>query len=101
MMNICSNGMLKPIRSRSGRKSSWNVTDWLSSTLDLSPQTAHRLRTLAYAEHGFVQQSLASGKIGLDRSYFLTRLAKTSLAAICLDSLTGSGGRKKAGRDGR
>ncbi|HEY3427118.1 MAG TPA: HNH endonuclease signature motif containing protein, partial [Acidimicrobiia bacterium] len=65
-----------------------NVTDWLSSTLDLSPQTAHRLRTLAYSENGLVRQYLASGTIGLDRAYFLTRLSETGLTETELLSLS-------------
>ena len=41
-------GKLDPhqIASSSGDR---NVTDWLSSTLDISHQTARRLRTLAYS----------------------------------------------------
>jgi hypothetical protein len=57
-----------------------NVTDWLSSTLDISHQTASRLRTLAYSPHSEIKAELSQGAIGLDRAALLTQLAKTGLS---------------------
>ena len=39
-----------------------NVTDWLSSTLDISHQTASRLRTLAYSNHSQIKAELAQSR---------------------------------------
>jgi hypothetical protein len=57
-----------------------NVTDWLSSTLDISHQTASRLRTLAYSPDGQIKAALAKAEIGLDRAALLVDLAKTGLS---------------------
>ena len=65
-----------------------NVTDWLSATLDISHQTARRLRTLAYSPDSPIKAELAQGEIGLDRAALLTELAQTGLTASELLSLS-------------
>jgi hypothetical protein len=57
-----------------------NVTDWLSATLDISHQTARRLRTLAYAPEGVIKTELGKGAISLDRAALLTELTQTGLS---------------------
>ncbi len=57
-----------------------NVTDWLSSTLDLSHQTASRLRTLAYSPHSQIKAELGKAGISLDRAALLVELSKTGLS---------------------
>jgi hypothetical protein len=57
-----------------------NVTDWLSSTLDISHQTASRLRTLAYSSHSQIKAKFGYGAIGLDRAALLSQLATTGLS---------------------
>ncbi|HEY7583457.1 MAG TPA: hypothetical protein VIB78_07565, partial [Acidimicrobiia bacterium] len=57
-----------------------NVTDWLSATLDISHQTARRLRTLAYAPEGVIKTELVKGAISLDRAALLVELSKTGLS---------------------
>ena len=57
-----------------------NVTDWLSSTLDLSHQTASRLRTIAYSDHYQIKAELGYGAIGLDRAALLSQLATAGLS---------------------
>lgn len=63
------------------------MTDWLSCTLDISPQTAHRLRTLAYSENPWLQTALSKGRYGLERSYFLARLSETGMKEDELEHL--------------
>ena len=65
-----------------------NVTDWLSSTLDISWQTASRLRTLAYSADGEIKAALSRAGIGLDRAAVLTQLAKTGLTETEVLSLS-------------
>jgi hypothetical protein len=57
-----------------------NLTDWLSATLDISHQTARRLRTLAYAPEGVIKTELGKGAISLDRAALLVELSKTGLS---------------------
>jgi hypothetical protein len=57
-----------------------NVTDWLSSTLDISWQTASRLRTLAYSPHSQIKEELGKAGISLDRAAVLVELSKTGLS---------------------
>ena len=45
-----------------------NVTDWLSATLDISHQTARRLRTLAYSDDSQIKAELAKAEISFDRA---------------------------------
>ena len=64
-----------------------NTTDWLSATLDISPQTALRLRTLASSDRTELREALTKAGIGLDRAYFLLRLAETGLSDTDLTEL--------------
>jgi hypothetical protein len=73
------------IASSSGDR---NVTDWLSSTLDISHQTARRLRTMAYSPDSPIKEELARAGISLDRAALLTELAKTGLSETELLSLS-------------
>jgi hypothetical protein len=57
-----------------------NVTDWLSATLDISHQTARRLRTLAYAPDSEIKSELSKGAISLDRAAVLVELSETGLS---------------------
>ncbi|MGH8957887.1 MAG: hypothetical protein ACRDVK_04340, partial [Acidimicrobiia bacterium] len=57
-----------------------NVTDWLSSVLDISHRTASRLRTLAHGPKGEISASLATGELSLDRAALLTDLSATGLS---------------------
>ncbi|HEY7583800.1 MAG TPA: hypothetical protein VIB78_09295, partial [Acidimicrobiia bacterium] len=57
-----------------------NVTDWLSATLDISHQTARRLRTLAYAPDSEIKSELSKGAISLDRAAVLVELSDTGLS---------------------
>ena len=64
------------------------VTDWLSSTLDISHQTASRLRTLAYSPHSQIKAELGKAGISLDRAAVLVELAKTGLTETEVLSLS-------------
>ncbi|HJU80586.1 MAG TPA: hypothetical protein VJ796_02440 [Acidimicrobiia bacterium] len=57
-----------------------NLTDWLSSVLDISWQTARRLRTLAYAPDSQIKSELSKGAISLDRAAVLVELSQTGLS---------------------
>ncbi|HJU80164.1 MAG TPA: hypothetical protein VJ796_00290, partial [Acidimicrobiia bacterium] len=57
-----------------------NLTDWLSATLDISHQTARRLRTLAYAPDSQIKSELSKGAISLDRAAVLVELSQTGLS---------------------
>ncbi|HJQ94726.1 MAG TPA: HNH endonuclease signature motif containing protein [Acidimicrobiia bacterium] len=65
-----------------------NVTDWLSSTLDISHQTARRLRNIAYSNHSQIKAELDKGAIGIDRASLLVELAQTGLTETELLSLS-------------
>ena len=65
-----------------------NLTDWLSSTLDISHQTASRLRTLAYSNHSQIKAELERAGISLDRAALLVELAKTGLSETEVLSLS-------------
>ena len=58
-----------------------NMTDWLTATLDISHQTASRLRALAYSNREEIKAALAEARIGLDRAALLTELCRTGLSA--------------------
>jgi len=53
------------------------MEDWTASHLDVSPQTAHRLMTVAHANDPWFREQMQSGKWGLDRAAFLVKLDAT------------------------
>jgi hypothetical protein len=53
------------------------MEDWTASHLDVSPQTAHRLMTVAHATDPWFRQQLTAGRWGLDRVSMLIKLAAT------------------------
>lgn len=55
------------------------MADWISARLDLSPQTAHRLLTMARSRTAILAAKLGAGQWGLDRCYFLHKLAETGM----------------------
>jgi hypothetical protein len=65
-----------------------NFTDWLSSTLDVSHQTASRLRTLAHFPQPRIRAEMEKGELGLDRAALLTRLIETGLSETEVLSLS-------------
>ncbi len=50
------------------------MTDWVSSRLDLSHQTASRMMRIARADHPDIDIGMESGEYGLDRADLLCRL---------------------------
>ena len=50
------------------------MDDWTSAHLDVSPQTAHRLMTVAHATDPWFREQMKSGKWGLDRVSMLIKL---------------------------
>ena len=52
------------------------------------PQTASRLRTLAYSNHSQIKAELAQAEISLDRAALLVELAKTGLSETEVLSLS-------------
>ena len=54
------------------------MEDWVASRLDVSPQTAHRLMTVAHASDPWHLAQMQTGRWGLDRASHLVKLAATS-----------------------
>ncbi|MEX0699218.1 MAG: HNH endonuclease [Acidimicrobiia bacterium] len=53
------------------------MEDWTAAHLDVSPQTAHRLMTIAHSEDRWLLEQFKAGRFGLDRASHLVKLAAT------------------------
>ena len=51
------------------------MQDWISAHLDMSPQGAHRLWTLAKNDDSWILEQLRIGRFGLDRASHLVKLS--------------------------
>jgi len=50
------------------------MADWVSATLDVSPQTAGRMVRVARSHQSDLEERMASGEFGIDRAAFLSQL---------------------------
>lgn len=50
------------------------MPDWVSATLDVSPQTAHRMVKVARSAQGDIEAKMTDGEVGLDRASFLCEI---------------------------
>jgi len=57
------------------------MADWVSATLDLSPQAASRLLTAARTELPEIRQKMLAGEWGIDRAAAVSKLAAAGLPA--------------------